>query len=102
VEVTGHSAIDFAKMFDNEPIRGIVYTDIAKDGMLAGPNFEAMCEMQLAVNIPVIASGGVTTIEDIMKLARLQMAGAIVGRSLYEGRISLAAALHALRAGGAK
>jgi phosphoribosylformimino-5-aminoimidazole carboxamide ribotide isomerase len=50
----------------------------------------------------VIASGGVTTIEDIMKLARLQMAGAIVGRSLYEGRISLAEALTALRAGAAK
>jgi phosphoribosylformimino-5-aminoimidazole carboxamide ribotide isomerase len=102
VETTGQSAIEFANLFDNEPIRGIVYTDIAKDGMLAGPNFEAMSEMQLAVKVPVIASGGVTTIEDIMKLARLQMAGAIVGRSLYEGRISLAAALNALRAGAAK
>jgi phosphoribosylformimino-5-aminoimidazole carboxamide ribotide isomerase len=100
VKVTGQSAIDFAKMFDNEPLRAIVYTDISKDGMLAGPNFEAMSEMQLSVKTPVIASGGVTTIEDIMKLSRLHMAGAIVGRSLYEGRLSLAAALEALRAGG--
>jgi phosphoribosylformimino-5-aminoimidazole carboxamide ribotide isomerase len=73
----------------------VVYTDIAMDGMMAGPNFESLAEIQSASPFPVVASGGVTTIEDIQKLAAMNTAACIVGRTLYEGRISLPDALQA-------
>lgn len=91
------SATQLAQQFDNEPLAGIIYTDIAKDGMMAGPNLEAMAEMKNAVQLPVIASGGVTTAEDVTNLARIPMAGAIIGRTLYEGQLTLADALRAAR-----
>jgi len=78
-------------------IAAIIYTDIARDGMLAGPNFQAMAEMQGAVRVPVIASGGVATVDDVRKLAQIGMAGCIIGRSLYEGTLSLAEAIRAAR-----
>jgi phosphoribosylformimino-5-aminoimidazole carboxamide ribotide isomerase len=65
------------------------------DGMMAGPNFESLAEIQSASPFPVVASGGVTTIEDIQKLAAMNTAACIVGRTLYEGRISLPDALQA-------
>ena len=71
----------------------VVYTDIAMDGMMAGPNFEELGKMQLASAFPVVASGGVTTLEDIRKLAQMGTTDCIVGRTLYEGKISLADAL---------
>jgi phosphoribosylformimino-5-aminoimidazole carboxamide ribotide isomerase len=71
------------------PLAAIVYTDISKDGMLEGPNFEGLAEMAQAVPLPIIASGGVTTVEDIRRLTQLKLAGCIVGRALYEGRIDL-------------
>jgi phosphoribosylformimino-5-aminoimidazole carboxamide ribotide isomerase len=67
----------------------IVYTDIARDGMLEGPNFDELERVQRASPIPVIASGGITTLDDIRELIRRQTRGAIIGRSLYEGRIDL-------------
>ena len=88
-------ATDLARQFNDEPVAALIYTDIAKDGMMAGPNLEAMTEMRSAVRIPVIASGGVTTAEDVANLARIGMAGAIIGRTLYEGQLTLAAALAA-------
>jgi phosphoribosylformimino-5-aminoimidazole carboxamide ribotide isomerase len=78
-------------------LAALVYTDIAKDGMLAGPNFEALAEMKAAVPIPVIASGGVSTLGDVRELARLGLAGCIIGRALYEGRIDLPDALKAIQ-----
>jgi phosphoribosylformimino-5-aminoimidazole carboxamide ribotide isomerase len=63
--------------------------------MLQGPNFEAMAEMNEAVDVEVIASGGVTTAEDVRRLAAIGMAGCIVGRALYEGTLTLADALAA-------
>ncbi len=77
------------------PIAAIIYTDIATDGMLAGPNVEAMAAMQAAVDVPVVASGGVTTADDVAALAAAGLAGAIIGRALYEGRITIEAALAA-------
>jgi phosphoribosylformimino-5-aminoimidazole carboxamide ribotide isomerase len=70
-------------------VPAIVYTDIAKDGMLAGPNFDQLREMQSATPIPVTASGGVTSMEDIQQLRQMGTAAAIIGRALYEGRLSL-------------
>lgn len=89
------SAIEFAKQISTAAIGAIVYTDIAKDGMLAGPNFEAMQEMAQATGVPVIASGGVTTLQDIEKLSAMGLSGCIIGRALYEGRMTLPEALGA-------
>ena len=95
LETSDTSAIDLARQFDDEPLAAIVYTDIATDGMLAGPNLAAMREMQQAVRLPVIASGGVTTADDVAQLAALGVAGCIIGRSLYESRLTLQEALAA-------
>lgn len=98
---TSHTpALDLARQFASEPVAALIFTDIAKDGMLAGANVPAMAEMQRAMAalsppIPVIASGGVTTVEDVRNLAAVPMAGAIVGRAIYEGRLTLADALAA-------
>lgn len=87
------SAIEMAQQFDGEPLAAIIYTDIARDGMLAGPNLGAMRAMKEAVRLPVIASGGVTTAADVVALAAIPMAGVIIGRALYEGTLTLAEAL---------
>ncbi len=89
------AATEVARQFSQEPIAAIIYTDIATDGMLAGPNVEAMAEMQAAVELPVVASGGVTTKEDVARLAEAGLAGCIIGRALYEGTITLPDALAA-------
>ena len=80
---------------ETDKVAGVVYTDIAKDGMMAGPNFDSLARVQAASPFPVIASGGVTTAEDIRRLAEMGLPGCIVGRTLYEGRLSLAEALAA-------
>ncbi len=80
----------------------IVYTDIAKDGMMAGTNLPAMQEMREAVGVPVIASGGVTNVEDVRQLALFEMAGCIIGRALYEGTLTIADAVSAARIGSFK
>jgi phosphoribosylformimino-5-aminoimidazole carboxamide ribotide isomerase len=89
------AADDLVRQFDEEPIAGIVYTDIATDGMLAGPNLAAMAEMQATVRHPVIASGGVTTRDDVARLAAVPMGGCIIGRALYEGTLTLPEAIRA-------
>ena len=99
LEASQVRATDLAREMAAEPIAAIIYTDIATDGMLAGPNLAAMAEMQQAAGVPVIASGGVTTAADVADLARLQVAGCIIGRALYEGRSSLADALAAAQEG---
>jgi phosphoribosylformimino-5-aminoimidazole carboxamide ribotide isomerase len=89
------SAVEMAGWFAGEPIAALVYTDIATDGMMAGPNVAAMAEMQASVGWPVVASGGVTTRDDVARLAAVSMAGCIIGRALYEGTITLPEALEA-------
>lgn len=88
-------AVELAAALDGEPLAAIVYTDIAKDGMLAGPNLPALEELIAAVRTPVIASGGVTTAEDVARVAAAGAAGAIIGRALYEDRLTLPDALRA-------
>lgn len=99
LQTSQSAATDLAEEFAGEPIAAVIYTDIAADGMLAGPNFEAMAQMQAAVELPVIASGGVANKEDVAHLAAIPMAGCIIGRALYEGSLTLPDALAA--AGGA-
>ncbi|HEX4128798.1 MAG TPA: 1-(5-phosphoribosyl)-5-[(5-phosphoribosylamino)methylideneamino]imidazole-4-carboxamide isomerase [Pirellulales bacterium] len=97
LETSDMPAAQLARQFDDEPLAAIVYTDIATDGMLAGPNLRALDQVRRAVVLPVIASGGVTTAADVTALAALPMAGAIIGRALYERRLRLADALAAAR-----
>ncbi len=100
LETSSVAAVDLATELAAEPMAAIVYTDIAKDGMLSGPNLVAMAQMQAAVELPVVASGGVTTKEDVAQLAAIPMAGCIVGRALYEGSLSLPEAIAAGGNGG--
>ena len=80
------------------PLAAIIYTDIAKDGMMSGPNVEATAELAKKSPLPVIASGGVTTVDDIRRLKDAGgIHGAIIGRALYEGTIALDAAIEAAR-----
>ena len=95
LETSKVSATELAQQFNQEPVAAIIYTDIAVDGMLCGPNLESMAEMRAAVSLPVIASGGMHTVDDVAALARLNVAGCIIGRALYEGTINLRAALAA-------
>ena len=88
---------EFAAQAANLPIDAIIYTDITKDGMMAGPNLERTKAMVDAVQIPVIAAGGVTQISDITALKNLGAGGAIVGMALYENKIDLKEAIKAGR-----
>src|SRR5262249_35558634 len=97
LDVSETPALDLARRCADWPLAALVYTDISKDGMLQGPNLAAMRDMTAAVPLPVIASGGVTTADDVRALAGLGLAGCIVGRALYEGRIRLPEALQAAR-----
>lgn len=92
------SAIDFAKLMVQMGVKRFVYTDIMRDGTLTEPNFSAFAEMIKAVNVPVIASGGVASLTHITMLKQLGAEGVIIGKALYTGDIRLQDALDASRA----
>jgi phosphoribosylformimino-5-aminoimidazole carboxamide ribotide isomerase len=98
LEQSDTGVIELAQRFDALPLAGIIYTDIAQDGTLAGPSFVSTAALVHAVKTPVIASGGVGTLEDVTNLATLPIAGAIVGRALYDHRFTLSQAIEACRA----
>ena len=99
-EVSDIEARDLAVQFEDAGAAAIIYTDIDRDGVLQGPNVEATAALADAVTTPVIASGGVSSIDDLAALAAAPgIAGAIVGRALYDGRVDLAAALELLEGG---
>jgi len=87
--------LDFAVEAARLPIAAIIYTDISKDGMMAGPNLEGTKSLIERVQVPVIASGGVSKIDDIKELAGIGAAAVIIGMSLYEGTLNLSDAIHA-------
>lgn len=94
-EVSEVKAVDLAKQFKNDGVSSIVYTDIARDGMMQGVNVEATVQLAVEGGIPVIASGGVTNIEDIRALSKVAgqgILGAITGRAIYEGTLDVAEA----------
>lgn len=94
-EVSDLDAIELARQFEQEGVSAIVYTDISRDGMMQGVNIEATQNLARAVNIPVIASGGLTNIDDVRNLCKVQqppLLGAITGRAIYEGTLDLAEA----------
>ncbi len=92
LDVSTVIATTLAEQFDDLPLAAVVYTDIAKDGMLGGPNLAATEALARRIGTPVIASGGVASLEDIERLARLPIAACIVGRALYEERFRLSEA----------
>jgi phosphoribosylformimino-5-aminoimidazole carboxamide ribotide isomerase len=93
LEVSEQPALALARQCGGWPLAALVYTDISRDGMLAGPNLDALAEMAAAVPLPVIASGGVTSLGDVRALAGRGLAGCIIGRALYEGHINLKEAI---------
>jgi phosphoribosylformimino-5-aminoimidazole carboxamide ribotide isomerase len=95
------SALEIARRFEDAGVATIVYTDIARDGMLKGLNLDATIALANAVSIPVIASGGLASLDDVRALLAPRadkLEGAIVGRALYDGRLDPAAALQLIRA----
>jgi len=82
-------ATDLVKQVDEAPLYAVVYTDIAKDGMMAGPNFEQLTEMRASTEVPVVASGGVSTLAHVQQLRASGTYAAIVGRALYDGTVTL-------------
>ncbi len=94
-KLSNHDVIDMARHFERDGVEAIIYTDIGRDGMMSGVNVESTVALARAVTIPIIASGGITDIDDIRRLCAVAtegIMGAITGRALYEGRLDLAAA----------
>lgn len=97
-EETDIQVVDLAKKFEDAGIAAIIYTDIMRDGAMKGPNIDATAALACAVDIPVIASGGVSSMADLTTLKDTGViSGAISGRALYDGAIDLTAALAALK-----
>lgn len=92
-EQTDVLAREIAERVSAWPIAAIVYTDIARDGMMKGPNYHQLEMMAEATSIPIIASGGISSIDDVRRLLKLSIDGMIIGRAIYEGRIDLKEAL---------
>jgi phosphoribosylformimino-5-aminoimidazole carboxamide ribotide isomerase len=92
-KLSRHDVIDMAQHFEEDGVEAIIYTDISRDGMMQGVNIEATSKLARAIRIPVIASGGITTIEDIKALGEIAgdgVIGAITGRAIYEGTLDFA------------
>lgn len=92
-KLTNHNVIDLAKRFENDGVQAVIYTDIARDGMMQGVNLDATERLAQSVNIPIIASGGVTNMQDLIALQKVEgagISGVITGRAIYEGTLDFA------------
>lgn len=101
-ELTGITAVELARKFEDCGVSAIIYTDISRDGMMGGPNLEATKSLAEAISIPVIASGGVSSLKDIENLMAIEqsgISGAITGKAIYTGAINLAEAIALTRRG---
>ena len=94
-KLTGHDVVDLAKKFEGYGVEAVVYTDIGRDGMLTGVNIEATVNLARELTIPVIASGGITDLDDVKRLCAVEgegIMGAITGRAIYQGTLDFGAA----------
>ncbi len=94
-KMTGHDVVDLAKKFQDYGVEAVIYTDIGRDGMLTGVNIEATVALARQLNVPVIASGGISDLDDVKKLCAAEaegITGAITGRAVYEGTLNFSAA----------
>ena len=94
-KLTGHDVVDLGKKFEDYGVESIIYTDIGRDGMLSGLNFEATVRLAQSLRIPVIASGGFSSIEDVDRLCEVEsegVVGTIAGRAIYDGSLDFAVA----------
>ncbi|MBL0919416.1 MAG: 1-(5-phosphoribosyl)-5-[(5-phosphoribosylamino)methylideneamino]imidazole-4-carboxamide isomerase [Hydrogenophaga sp.] len=94
-KLTGHEVVDLAKKFEDYGVESVIYTDIGRDGMLTGINIEATVKLAQSLSIPVIASGGLSNLDDIRKLCAVEdegVEGVICGRSIYSGDLDFEAA----------
>jgi len=94
-KLTGHEVVDLAKKFEDWGVESVIYTDIGRDGMLTGINIEATVKLAQALSIPVIASGGLSSMTDIEQLCAVEdegIEGVICGRAIYSGDLDFAAA----------
>ncbi|MBI1424016.1 MAG: 1-(5-phosphoribosyl)-5-[(5-phosphoribosylamino)methylideneamino]imidazole-4-carboxamide isomerase [Gammaproteobacteria bacterium] len=94
-KLSKHDVIDMARHFEQDGVEAIVYTDISRDGMMSGVNIDATVRLAQSIHIPVIASGGITNIDDIRRLCEVEsegITGAITGRAIYEGTLDFAEA----------
>ncbi len=101
-EVTDLPAVELARRYEGLGAAAIIYTDIARDGMMTGPSIESTLALARAVDIPIIASGGVKTIDHVRALAKLEpegITGVITGRAIYEGTLDLAEAIRVAKGG---
>jgi len=104
-ETSELTVLDIARRFEDAGVAAIVYTDVARDGMLQGINWDATIALADAISIPVVASGGLASIDDIRTMTEpraSKLEGAIAGRALYDGRLDPAAALDMIRAARGK
>jgi len=95
-KMSGHEVIDLAQKFEAYGVESIIYTDIGRDGMMSGVNIEATVRLAQALSVPVIASGGLNSLDDIRRLCQVEsegITGCITGRAIYEGRLDFAQAL---------
>ncbi len=94
-KMTGHDVVDLAKKFEDYGVEAVIYTDIGRDGMLTGVNIDATVALARQLNVPVIASGGITDLKDVEKLCAVEtegITGAITGRAVYQGTLDFKAA----------
>ncbi len=95
-KLTGHDVVDLARRFQDYGVEAVIYTDIGRDGMMTGVNIEATVRLAKALSVPVIASGGLTSVDDIKKLLEVEgegITGCIAGRAIYEGKLDFTQAL---------
>jgi len=95
-KLTGHDVVDLAKRFQDYGVEAVIYTDIGRDGMMTGVNIEATVRLAQALSVPVIASGGLNSLDDVRALMAVESEGitaCITGRAIYEGKLDFAAAV---------
>lgn len=97
LEKAAERGVEFVKKMRDFGVKTVIYTDVSRDGMLAGTNMDAYRELSEIIGIDVVASGGITTTDEIRELSEMNVSGAILGKALYEGRLDLSEALKAAK-----